>query len=66
MNRHFVTCKIAVAASAALLSSLASAADAQNTESRSGTSGRYAAGMEMDRTLAWLGCLFFCIVRIHW
>jgi len=50
MNRHFVTCKIAVYA--ALLSSLANAADAQNTESLSGTSGRYAAVMEMDRTLA--------------
>ena len=43
---------IALAASAALLSSLANAADAQNTESLSGTSGRYAAVMEMDRTLA--------------
>jgi len=50
MNRHFVTCKIAVYA--ALLSSLANAADAQNTESLSGTSGRYAAVMEMDMTLA--------------
>jgi hypothetical protein len=50
MNRHFVTCKIAVYA--ALLSSLANAADAQNTESLSGTSGRYAAVMEMERTLA--------------
>jgi dienelactone hydrolase len=43
---------IALAASAALLSSLANTADAQNTESLSGTSGRYAAVMEMDRTLA--------------
>ena len=50
MNRHFVTCKIAVYA--ALLSSLANAADAQNTESLSETSGRYAAVMEMDMTLA--------------
>jgi dienelactone hydrolase len=39
-------------ASAALLSSLANAADAQNTESLSGTSGRYTAVMEMDTTLA--------------
>ena len=50
MNRHFVTCKIAVYA--AVLSGLANAADAQNTESLSGTSGRYAAVMEMDGTLA--------------
>jgi hypothetical protein len=46
MNRQFMTCKIAVYA--ALLSSLANAADAQNAESLSGTSGRYAAVMEMD------------------
>jgi hypothetical protein len=50
MIRHFVTCRIAVYT--ALLSSLANAADAQNTESLSGTSGRYAAVMEMDKTLA--------------
>ena len=42
---------IALAACAALLSSLASVAEAQGTESLSGTSGRYAAQMEMDATL---------------
>ena len=37
---------IALAASAALLSSLANVAEVQNAESLSGTSGRYAAVME--------------------
>ena len=50
MNRHFVTCKIVVYA--ALLSGFANVAEAQNAESLSGTSGRYAAVMEMDTTLA--------------
>jgi dienelactone hydrolase len=43
---------IALAASAALLSSLANGAEAQSAESLSGTSGRYTAVMEMDTTLA--------------
>jgi dienelactone hydrolase len=43
---------IALAASAALLSGLANVAEAQRAESLSGTSGRYAAVMEMDTTLA--------------
>jgi dienelactone hydrolase len=43
---------IALAASAALLGNLATVAEAQRAESLSGTSGRYAAVMEMDSTLA--------------
>ena len=43
---------MALAASAALLSSLANVAEAQRAESLSGTSGRYTAVMEMDTTLA--------------
>jgi len=43
---------IALAASAALLSNLANVAEAQSTESLTGTSGRYTAVMEMDATLA--------------
>ena len=43
---------MALAASAALLSSLANVAEAQSAESLSGTSGRYTAVMEMDTTLA--------------
>ena len=42
---------IALAAGAALLGSLTSAAEAQDAESLSGTSGRYVARMEMDATL---------------
>ena len=43
---------IALAAGAALISSLAFVAEAQSPESLSGTSGRYAAVMEMDATLS--------------
>lgn len=43
---------IALAASAALLGNLTTVAEAQSAESLSGTSGRYAAVMEMDARLA--------------